>query len=89
MCRPLYARYGDVLVVCKCFTQHTRDILEHVLEGIEHPHNKDIKNFSLSQGTAVMHTHLSFVLQEMHTDEALQKEFVSRPYMCAHVTIVY
>lgn len=89
MSRPLYARYGDVLVVCNCFTQHTRDILEHVLEGIAHLHNKDIKKFSLSQGRAVILTHLSLVLQEMHTDEALQKEFVFCSYLRAESSIVY
>ena len=71
---PLYARYGDVLVIAKRFTQHTRNVLEHVLESVEDPlpANAEYK----ARVMALARTHLALVLQELKTDKALQKECV-------------
>lgn len=72
----LYSRYGDVLILAKRFTEHTRTVLENVLDAVRHPQNASRTDINIARYTALAHTHLALVLQQLGTDKAAQKEFV-------------
>ena len=66
-----------MLVLAKRYTEHTRDVLYHVLEALKHRSNAHVN----AQYALLAHMHLALVLQELKTAKQAQQEYISFSYV--------